>query len=400
MSSEKDQILNRPLSSIVFMRHDLPGCHQHRIEFTARAPASSALGKTLALTGHHSHTGDGGMIEFWRKLWQLDRPYKGRYFLGVLFGVLSGFADTVVLVTVTFVVTVVFSNARDENIERILQKLAQHAPWLADRFQHAQHWLAAHVSGSKVDLVLVVGLVPLVMLGRGVCNYLNNYLLGWVTIRAITDLRARVLDHLLNLPLSFLSRNSTGELMSRVGDVGVLQNVLGGSVLTLVKEPVSMISLLVTAFVVNANLTAIALVTFPFCAIPVAVYNRKMRKAGAGIQNEQAVLNRMMHETFTGNRIIKGYNLEQVVMERFRATQQRFISHFMRVIRSTETPGPLIEFLGAIGISILLLYLAGTTSPAAFIVFVGTLLLIYRPVKAIIRVQSQLHQARRRPAVF
>ena len=70
--------------------------------------------------------------------------------------------------------------------------------------------------GSKVNLVLMVSLVPLVMLGRGVCNYLNNYLMGWVAIRAICDLRARLFEHLLNLPLSFLSRTSTGELMSRI----------------------------------------------------------------------------------------------------------------------------------------------------------------------------------------
>jgi subfamily B ATP-binding cassette protein MsbA len=101
-----------------------------------------------------------------------------------------------------------------------------------------------------------------------------------------------------------------------------------------------------------------------------------------------------MHESFTGNRIIKGYNLEQVAVDRFKANQKKFIGHFMRVIRSTESPGPIIEFLAAIGVSILLLYLAGSVSPTEFMVYIGALLMMYGPVKAIIRVQSQLHQAR------
>jgi subfamily B ATP-binding cassette protein MsbA len=334
------------------------------------------------------------MIEFWRKLWQLTRPYKGRFILGGLFGVLSGLADLLVMLTVVFVVSVVFSGSQNENIDNAVKQLNGISPWLASAFLHAQQSISAHVSGSKVSVILLVGLIPLVMLGRGVCNYLNNYLMGWVAIRAISDLRARVFEHLLNLPLSFLSRNSTGELMSRIGDVGVLQNMIAVSMVTLIKEPIRLVSYAAVVFKINAKLTSIALVTFPLCVIPVIIYNRKVRRAGAAIQTEQANLSKVMHESFTGNRIIKGYNMEEVVVDRFKANQQKFIGHFMRVVRSTETPGPIIEFLAAIGVAILLLYMAGSTSPAKFAVFIGSLLAMYGPVKAIIRVQSQLHQAR------
>ncbi|MGD0815405.1 MAG: ABC transporter transmembrane domain-containing protein [Verrucomicrobiota bacterium] len=345
------------------------------------------------------------MIEFWRKLWQLTRPYKGRFILGGLFGVLSGFADGVVLLTAAFVVSVVFSGSQPQGISRPMPKLAQQWPWLAVHLQHAQFWLTvhlqqaqlwlnAHVTNSTFSLVLVVSLIPVVMLARGVCNYLNNYLMGWVAIRAICDLRARLFQHLLNLPLSFLSRNSTGELMSRIGDIGILQNMIGVSLVTLIKEPIRLVSYASAALLINARLTLIALITFPLCVIPVVVYNRKVRRAGAAIQTEAASLSKVIHESFTGNRIIKGYNLEDVVAERFKANQKRFIGHFMRVIRSTETPGPIIEFLAAIGIAILLLYLAGSTTPVEFMVFIGALMMMYGPVKAIIRVQSQLHQAR------
>jgi subfamily B ATP-binding cassette protein MsbA len=334
------------------------------------------------------------MIEFWRKLWQLTRPYKGRFILGGIFGVLSGMADSVVLLTVAFVVSVVFSGFRNEDIDSKMARLHEHLPWLADGLQQVQHWLSAHIAGSKINLVLVVGLVPLAMLGRGVCNYLNNYLMGWVAIRAICDLRARLFEHLLNLPLSFLSRNSTGELMSRIGDVGVLQNMIAVSLVTLITQPIRLVSFAAIPFAIDAKLTAIALVTFPLCVIPVVVYNRKVRRAGAAIQTEAANLGKVMHESFTGNRIIKGYNLEKVVADRFKANQQKFIGHFMRVVRSTETPGPIIEVLAAIGVAILLLHLAGSASPTRFMVFIGALMMMYGPVKAIIRVQSQLHQAR------
>jgi subfamily B ATP-binding cassette protein MsbA len=331
------------------------------------------------------------MIEFWLKLWQLTRPYKVRFVLGFIFSGLSGFGDTAVLVTVAFVVGVVFSGQRDSTIDTALSKLPA---WAQTAFVHAQHLVVANVSGSNAGIFFVVSLIPLAVLLRGVCNYLNSYMMGWVASRAISDLRARLFDHLLNLPMSFLSRNSTGELMSRIGDIGLLQNMIGASLVTIIRDPIKVISLAWVVFVIDPVLTLEALVTLPLCAIPIVIYNKKVRKSGAAIQTEQAHLSRMIHESFTGIRIIKGYNLERVVLDRFKETQRKFISHFMRVVRSTESPGPIIETIGAIGIALLLFHVAGSSRGLQFGTFVIALVMMYQPIKAVVRVQSDLQRAR------
>jgi subfamily B ATP-binding cassette protein MsbA len=79
---------------------------------------------------------------------------------------------------------------------------------------------------------------------------------------------------------------------------------------------------------------------------------------------------------------------------RYNQTLQRFISHAMRVVRATETPGPIIEFAGALGVAFLLVYLAGTKSPEASAAFILGLIAMYKPIKASIRVQSLVHQAK------
>ncbi len=331
------------------------------------------------------------MIEFWLKLWQLTRPFKVRFTLGVIFGLLSGFGDSTVLVSVAFVVGVVFSGPQDSAVGGALSKLPV---WARDAFLHAQHLVAANVSGSNMGLVLVVSLVPLAVLFRGVCNYVSSYMMGWVASRAISDLRTRVFDHLLNLPMSFLSRSSTGELMSRIGDIGLLQNMIGAAMVTVLREPINVIALAYVLFRLDPVLTLEAVVTLPLCAFPIVIYNKKVRKSSAAIQTEQAHLSRMMHEAFTGIRIIKGYNMERVVVDRYRETQKKFISHFMRVVRSTETPGPIIETVGAVGIAVLLFHVAGPARAFQFGTFIGTLLAMYRPIKATVRIQSDLQRAR------
>jgi subfamily B ATP-binding cassette protein MsbA len=326
------------------------------------------------------------MIQFWLKLWQLTRPYKSRFALGVICGVLSGMADTAVLLTVALVAGAAFRG------EATLP--AKVPGWAANIYRSAQHWIAPH-SGSGLALVSLVSLIPLVMLARGLVNYLSSYLMNWVGIRAICDLRARLFEHLLNQPVSFLSRNSTGELMSRIGnDVGLLQIMIGVSIVTLIREPINVITMGCIPLAISWRYTLIALVTLPLCVIPVAIYNRKVRKSAASIQSETASLNRVMHESFTGVRIIKGYNLEKIAADRFRASQGKFVSHSMRVVRATESPGPIIEFSGAIGVAILILFMAGQVSLNEFLLFIFPLLALYRPIKALVRLQSDLHRAR------
>jgi subfamily B ATP-binding cassette protein MsbA len=330
------------------------------------------------------------MIEFWLRLWNLSSPYKGRFFLGLIFGVLNGLADTLVLLTLVFVFGVVFVGSKDADVDRALHSLPS---WLSGGFAHAQQWMAQH-AGSNATLLLVVMLVPLVMLVRGICSYLTSYLMGWVALRALCDLRARLFEHLLNLPFSFLSKTSTGELMSRVGDVGVLQNMIGVAMVTIIKEPISILTKVIFMIHTSPLWTAIALVGFPFFVIPVVIYSRKIRRAGAGIQTEAANLSRTMHEAFTGNRIVKGYNLENTIVARFKANQAKFISHYMRVIRSTESPGPIIEVTGSIGLAILLFYLARDKTAVASFLFIASLVAMYAPIKSLIRLQSELQRTR------
>jgi subfamily B ATP-binding cassette protein MsbA len=332
------------------------------------------------------------VIEFWRKLWELTRPYKARAFLGVFFSVLRGAADAAVLLTIACVALVSFA---DKSSAAAAARLPFTMPsWAAALYARAAEWAATH-SFSKAALICFVGVVPLAMLARGVVNYLSSYLMNWVGVRAICGLRARLFEHLLNQPVGFLARNSTGELMSRIStDVGLLQNMLGVSMVTMISEPINVVVWLYIPWTIDPWYTLIAMVALPVCVIPITIYNRKVRRSAAAIQSETAGLNRVIHEAFTGIRIIKGYNLEKIVGERFRDSQKKFINQSMRVVRSTESPGPIIEVLAAVGVAILLLVVPGHMTRNDFLVFVLALMATYRPIKAVIRLQSDLHRAR------
>jgi subfamily B ATP-binding cassette protein MsbA len=351
--------------------------------------------KTLALADGAGHITGAVMVQFWLKLWQLTRPYKVRFILGAIACVLGGLIETVVLVTTGFVIGTVFlTPGKSNDVQNLLTRLPSWLSWVKDSFVSLQTHLANHVAESKTTLILLVSLIPLVMLLRGIINYLNSYLMNWVAIRAVCDLRARLFAQLQDQPLSFLSRLSTPELMSRIGDAGVLQNMIAVSMVTIIREPVTAMTLFAAACGIDWKLTLAALAVLSLCGIPISIYNKKVRHSGAANQTEAAALSKVMFEAFAGNRIIKAYNLERIMSERYAQTLKKYVSHYMRVVRATETPGPIIEFVGAVGVAILLVYLAGSKSAAASAAFIFALLSMYKPIKATIRVQSQLHQAR------
>jgi subfamily B ATP-binding cassette protein MsbA len=329
------------------------------------------------------------MAKFLFKLWELNRPYKGRFLLGALFGVLNGVAQPLLYGSVFLVVSVLMPQAMSD-----LQSHAVPAGnnWAQQVFVNLRDWMAQY-AGSRAGRVAIVSLIPLAVLTRGVVAYLNSYLMGWVAVRTTCDLRARLFEHLLNLPLSFFSRISTGELISRNNDIGILQNMIGVSLVTMIQAPSTLVTCLCTMLVINWKLTFFAVLVFPVCVIPISIYSRKGRRASEIIQNEAAALGKVMHESFTGNRIIKAYNLEKVVQAEFQANLKVFRSHFMRVVRATETPGPLIEFVGAIGLAGMFLYLGKDATVARFGFFVVALLSMYPPIKALTRMHSQVTQA-------
>jgi subfamily B ATP-binding cassette protein MsbA len=141
------------------------------------------------------------------------------------------------------------------------------------------------------------------------------------------------------------------------------------------------------------------MIVFPVCIVPIVIYGRKVRKSARAVQGYNAELTNLMHESFTGNRVIKAYNLEDTVIQQFKAITQKYVGQLMRVIRANEIPSQLMELFGATGIALVFFYvqhLPPDQRPKAtdFFTFILAIVMIYPPIKTFTRLHNQLHQAR------
>lgn len=337
------------------------------------------------------------MFEFLQRLWGLARPYRGRLLLGVATGVIGGLIEPLMVATIVFVYSLVFPAA--DTAASLSDKLKGAPDFLRNLAVSAQEGLTTSVGQHPSAVVVLVALIPGVIVLRSLFTYLNIYFLQWAAIRTITDLRIRLFGHIMNLSAGFFSRRTTGELMSRImNDTSALQNILSGAVNTMVKDPVTVLGLLAYLMWHQPKLTLISMVVMPVCMVPIVIYSRKVRRASRAMQTHAAELAAVMSESITGNRVVKAYNLENTVVDQFRETARKFIGHYMRIVRSSEIPGPLLEAFGALGVALVLMYLAFQRGPrpdsAAFLGVVLAIFSMYRPLKNLTRLHNNLEQAR------
>lgn len=340
------------------------------------------------------------MRAFYRRIWAFARPYQGRLILGLVFGILCALMNGALIIAIKLVVGLVFSGSARIPVGQHLEKIPVIGRAVAENLTR---WLPELKSpSSKLGMILVISTIPTVMLLRSVFAYLSMYLTNWAALRAVADLRTKLFDHLQNLSLGFFSHARTGDLISRItNDTQILHNVIGGWLSSVVKDPVTLVCLLAVLLYQEPKLTLISIMVLPVCLLPIIIYGRKVRKSARAMQTHAADLANLMQESFTGNRIIKAYNLEDTVLAQFRETTRKYIGHMLRVIRANEIPSQFTEFLGGLGVALVFVYVALFTDqskasaiPENFIAFIGSIFLMYPSIKNLTRLQNQLQQAR------
>lgn len=339
------------------------------------------------------------MKKFLSRLWTYVRPYRSRIVLGLLAGVGFALTNGLLVIVIKLVVNLVFAKPGDAPVS--LAQVLGKAPAM---LRPLVNWLTEAVPtlqapGSNAGLILIILAIPTVMIVRGFFGYFNFYLMHWCAFKAIADLRARLFSHLQNLSLGFFSQARTGDLISRVNsDTHVLQTIISSSIASLIKDPITVVVLLWISISQQPTLTLVSLIVLPTCLLPIISYARKARKSARRMQGHVADLTNLMHEAFTGNRIVKAYNLEETVMAQFRATLNKYVSQVIRVMRATEIPSQVTEVLAGVGIALVLLYVALFTdrsgvSPGDFVSFVLAIVVLYQPIKSLAKLNTQLNQA-------
>lgn len=279
--------------------------------------------------------------------------------------------------------------------------------WLATGLYAAAGAGIVHMVEPIFDDVLIDNLSVLpvaatilgLYLAKGVGSYLSTTLVASVGQRVVTDLRNALYEHVLGQSFSFLSRHSTGSLMSHITtDVEKIQAAVAELAGDVLKEGLAVLGLVVVLFLKDWRLALFSLVVMPLALHPLVRLGRRLRASSETSLRRWRDISQILQETISGFRVVKAFGMEGFEIGRFRRAASRLFSVNMRITRTTAVLPPLMEAVGGVAMVAALFYgshaiRSGRLTPGAFTSFLAALFAMYTPIKRLSRLNATLQGA-------
>jgi subfamily B ATP-binding cassette protein MsbA len=327
----------------------------------------------------------------YRRILSYIKPYRKRFAVGVLFGVISSLFNGVLLLAIRSVFTVVLPPDPDQPLPTHFEPFKD-IPWLEQFTFQRPHFTE---SGELTFVVLVCLTVPLLILIRGLFDYLHKYCMMWVGNKVLYQIRDECFTNLLNQSQRYYNKAKQGELMQTVFNQTRIVSTMGTEIVSaLIKHPVAILTILAVLLHLEPMYTVGALIVFPLCILPVMHVGRKVRKAGGKEEEEAGAIMVTMQESFAGIRVVKAHAREEYERGRFNAGSRKMMEFVMRWGKAMEIVGPLVETVASFGMAIGLVYAWKMKIDAAqFLVLNMALMSMYPHAKALSRIQVMLQKA-------
>lgn len=310
---------------------------------------------------------------------------KGCFAIGVIAGLVYAAASGAGLPLMTKVVfPVLFNETVDQNSAYII--------WITSKLGQI----------SRDDLLIYTCLwIPAVFLLRALAGYTNAYFIQYVGMRVVESIRTDLFIKLQSLPLAFFRKNKSGDLLARVmNDTQLLQQVIAQASSDLIKQPATMLAALGMVGWMSYKdksffIALIALVSVPVCIFAIRFAGKKLTKRAVILQARGGDLSASLSENLQSALEIRGYNLQETQIQRFKKRIAEILKLGMKVVKYRQIISPSIEVVAACGFAAALFFgvRAGMTLEG-FLALGMALYMSYEPIKKLGNMHSLFQQGK------
>jgi ATP-binding cassette, subfamily B, bacterial MsbA len=234
---------------------------------------------------------------------------------------------------------------------------------------------------------------------KGICDYAGTYLVNYAGFGMITDLRNDLYDSILQRSAAFFHKHTTGTLVSTiVNDVERVQYAMSSVLAEFLQQFFTFIFTALVVVVLGRKFAWILVLFVPVIIFSAGRIGRRVRHTTRRGQDKLADIQNILHETITGNRIVKAFSMERWEIARFRKAAQRLFRANLRSVAAMAISSPLMDIFGAIAIALLLLlgreqinrhvFTSGT-----FLTFIVAVFKLYDPVRKFALFNNNFQQA-------
>ena len=304
----------------------------------------------------------GGGLRAYRRLLGYLRPYRGRFILGILGGVLF--------------------SATMASFALLAKKFGD------GTFTHQDPRTIVWVPLALVGLFIL----------RGLGDFIQTYFMGYVGRQIVSQLRREVFRRILQLPIGYFDRSSSGALLSRLTyNTEQIGQATTDSVIIVVRTTLTILASVGFLLWLNVRLTLIALTMGPLVGWLVSVINRHFRRYSRRIQDSMGDVTRVAKESFEAPRLIKVYNAQEHLGRQFDAVNDHNLRSNMKLILTKGVSNPIVQLVTVVGLAFVLSIaiadaIHGRMSMGDLFGFLTALVSIAQPLRELVGVAGPLQQ--------
>ena len=362
--------------------------------------------------------------EAYGRVWSYARQYKVRIIVGILCGMLTAGTLVPFFQVIQPALQQVESRQEAPAAEAPVaeapaaeapadgahkDKSAKKAKGLEKDYGKLRKWLHKHGVELQDEneelglplLFLIIVVVPVVALFRCGLIFLNHYCLAWAGMRTVRDIRCDIFRHVEAQSMQFHGRIDVGQLMSRcTSDPHQVQQIIQHVLQELAQAPFEIavsVGFIVWSAVHNHMLPTLGIIVlgFPMFMIPVVFLSKRIRKWSKKALQRFSVVGSRIHEILTCIKVVKAYNTEALEEEKYEDANNQTLKATLRSLRWGLLVGPAVETVGIFLICGFVVWCFFTGVKLSMIIpMLAPLLLIYRPLKQLSKLQVQVEQGR------
>ncbi|HIF9237844.1 TPA: lipid A ABC transporter ATP-binding protein/permease MsbA [Photobacterium damselae] len=245
-------------------------------------------------------------------------------------------------------------------------------------------------------------MMPIYLIGlmivRGLSGFVSTYCLSWVSGNVVMNLRRRLFNHFMKMPVSFFDQEASGALLSRITyDSEQVASATSSALVSMVREGASIIGLMALMFWNSWQLSAILLVIAPVVAISIRIVSKRFRKISRNMQDAMGSVTSSAEQMLKGHKVVLSYGGQEVEKQRFDQVSNLMRRQTMKLVSAQAIANPVIQLIASLALVVVLVLansesLRAELTPGTFAVVFGAMFGLMRPLKALTNVTSQFQR--------
>ena len=331
-----------------------------------------------------------------KKLIPFALKYKNNVILNIVFNIFYALFSTLGMVSIIPTLKVLFKETEQVTVHPTYNGIGYLGKYGEDLLNFYITKLSTE-RGEEYALLLVVSIVIVIFLLKNIFNYLASFHVTRLRTGVLKDLREKLYQKIIHLPVSYYSDTRKGDVMSRMlGDINEVQNSFFQVLELVIREPLTIIFSIAAMLAISSKLTLFVFIFIPISGLIISRIGKNLKAKSKKAQQETGYFISILDETLGGMKVVKSYNAENLFISKFNISIKKLQQLSNSIGNKSNLASPMSEFLGILTIAVLLYYggymvlVDKSLASTAFIGYIALAYTILTPAKNISKASYQV----------